>query len=105
MDHLDVVRGWVLTMLVPGRAGAVLARRADLGDREAWEAIGAELRADYRGCRGVCEALGAGDLDGAVARAAMVCGDYEQVDDEAPVPMVETWLRETRAELARKGGV
>lgn len=43
MDHLDVVRGWVLTMLVPGRAGAVLARRADLGDREAWEAIGAEL--------------------------------------------------------------
>lgn len=104
-DRYDVARRWVMTMLPEAGAARVLARRVDLGDRDGWEAIGADLLPQYRRCGRVCEALAAGDLDGALGRAAIFCGDYDQHDDDGPpVPRVDEWLRGLRAELARKGG-
>lgn len=103
-DRYDVVRGWVLTMLSESGAAPVLARRAALGDREAWEAVGYDLLPAYRRCSRVCNALAAGDLDGALGHAAIFCGDYTQVEDGPVVPLVDEWLKGAREELARKGG-
>jgi hypothetical protein len=89
--------------MVRDGSATVLARRAPLGDLEAWEASGDDLRAEYGRCSRVCLELGRGDVDAAVRTAAVFCGDYD-LSDSGPVPRVDEWLRETRAELARKGG-
>lgn len=104
-DRYDLARRWVMTMLPEAGAARVLARRAELGDREAWEAVGSDILPQYRRCARVCDALAAGDLDRALERAAVFCGDYRQVDLDAPVvPLVDEWLTGARAELNRKGG-
>lgn len=102
-DRLDVIRRFVVDCCWDsGRANAarVLAQRSPLGDAEAWEAVGNGLRPDFRVFDDVCNALGRGDLDAAAKEAAKVCGDL----DAEGRPDGELWLREVRAEQARKGG-
>lgn len=84
-------------------AARVLAKRAELGDAEAWEAVGHGLHVNHRHVADVTDELAKGDLDAAVNAAALICGDYvKRGDKRIPVPL--KWLRETREERARKGG-
>jgi len=95
-DRFEVVRWWLLDAYARrlSHAARHLLAHAAPADTAAWEALGRDLD-DARDCDSawrVAAALARGDVDGAVAGAALVCGE-----DGA------TWLRETRA-LARKGG-
>lgn len=79
----------------------VLAARAALGDREAWDAVARDMTGPGRGyASDVAEALGRGDLDAAVREAAKVCGDL----DSDGRPDGERWCREMRDVVAAKGG-
>lgn len=102
-DRLELLRAFILDGAdgYKKHCAKVLIARAALDDREAWEAIARDLDGPGRGntCD-VAEALATGDLDKAVAAAALVCGDIDE--DRQPLP--EKWCREMRAQLARKGG-
>jgi len=102
-DRFELLRRFVLDDVQGYKTASakLLARRAPLGDREAWEAVASDMEGPGRGYAGdVARALGNGDLDAAVREAAVVCGD---LDDEKR-PDGEKWLREMRANAARKGG-
>lgn len=105
-DRFELLRAFVLDDISGYKvhSARVLARRAELGDREAWEAVARDMTGPGRGhASDVAEALAAGDLERAMREAALVCGDYEVVGDRR-VPLPEKWLREAREEHARKGG-
>ncbi len=103
-DRFALCRAFVLDGISGYKvhSARVLASRADLGDREAWEAVARDMSGPGRGYSAdVAEALGRGDLDAAVREAAKVCGDLD-VDGR---PDGDRWCREMREEIARKGGV
>lgn len=105
-DRMELLREFVLHDCdgYKTHSAKVLARRAALGDSEAWGAVARDITGPGRGyASDVADALGKGDLDAAMREAAMVCGDYEVVGDRK-VPLPEKWLRETREERARKRG-
>ena len=101
-DRFELCRAFVLDGISGYKvhSARVLASRAALGDREAWEAVARDMSGPGRGYSAdVAEALGKGDLDAAVREAAKVCGDF----DADGKPDGEKWLREAR-EIAAKGG-
>ena len=106
-DRMELLRYFVLSLCWDNglpNAARVLAQRAELGDAEAWEAVGRGVKPDFRHCDTVTDALAKGDLDAALRAAAMVCGDYSETADGWRGPLPEKWLRETREERAAKGG-
>lgn len=91
-DRFDLLRAFVLDDINGHKTASakLLARRAALGDREAWDAVAGDMTGPGRGyASDVAEALGRGDLDAAVTEAAKVCGES-----------VEAWLRDARAAVA-----
>jgi len=103
-DRFELLRYFVLGCCWDYKnAARVLAKRAELGDAEAWEAVGHGLHANHRHVADVTDQLAKGDIDAAVNAAALICGDYETVAARR-IPLPEKWLRETRDERAQKGG-
>lgn len=105
-DRFELVRAFVLGDCdgYRMRCARVLAERAPLGDRAAWEAVAGDIQGPGRGYTApVAEALARGDLDGAVVAAATVCGDLDADGN----PDGERWCREMRdvvAATTKKGG-
>lgn len=105
-DRFELLRAFVVDDINGYKVSSarVLARRAELGDREAWDAVARDMTGPGRGSASdVAEELARGNLDKAVIAAAMVCGDFEEIDGRK-VALPEKWLRETREERARKAG-
>lgn len=105
-DRMELLREFVLHDCdgYKTHSAKVLARRAALGDSEAWGAVARDISGPGRGyASDVAEALARGDLDAAVCEAAVVCGDYETAGGRK-VPLPEKWLWDAREERARKGG-
>lgn len=102
-DRLELLRAFVLGDCdgYRMRCARVLAGRAPLGDRAAWEAVAQDITGPGRGYTApVAEALARGDLDGAAVAAAVVCGDL----DAEGQPDGERWCREMRDVVATKKG-
>lgn len=100
-DRMELLRAFVLYDVHGYKTASaqLLAQRSPLGDREAWDAVAADMEGPGRGhASDVARALGKGDLDAAVDEAASVCGyaDGEGRPDGA------RWLRESREDAARE---